>query len=55
MRGVWAVKDDGGSRSRSRPRTGRGRGNPMTLRNCEEPNFSFDPTGTEGAALVPVR
>ena len=28
---------------------------PMTLRNCEEPNFSFDLTGTEGADLVPLR
>lgn len=27
----------------------------MTLRNCEEPNFSFDLTGTEGADLIPAR
>jgi len=27
----------------------------MTLRNCEEPNFSFDLTGTAGAGLVPAR
>jgi hypothetical protein len=27
----------------------------MTLRNCEEPNFSFDLTGTEGAGFVSAR
>ena len=28
---------------------------PRTMRNCEEPNFSFDLTGTDGADLVTVR